>query len=161
MPFKGIVGNKDKMWKSWATGDLQSSWKSILHLKIESHNIIKDSSEAALHLLYYIVLYYEKKLISINRMFNQQQQEVCGFDYGSFCAELTCSPCVWVGSLTVVAGSGRPLQPWVEQEATIENGWMTECVCVWPGGLAALMYTDTFQTFVIIAGALVLAGYCK
>ncbi|XP_075905781.1 sodium/glucose cotransporter 2 [Nelusetta ayraudi] len=27
------------------------------------------------------------------------------------------------------------------------------------GGLAALMYTDTFQTFVIIAGALVLAGY--
>uniref|UniRef100_A0A8C4I7H0 Sodium/glucose cotransporter 2 n=1 Tax=Dicentrarchus labrax TaxID=13489 RepID=A0A8C4I7H0_DICLA len=29
------------------------------------------------------------------------------------------------------------------------------------GGLAALMYTDTFQTFVIIAGAFVLTGFCK
>lgn len=38
---------------------------------------------------------------------------------------------------------------------------MIECVCVSLGGLAALMYTDTFQTFVIIAGALVLTGFCK
>lgn len=35
------------------------------------------------------------------------------------------------------------------------------CVCVLPGGLAALMYTDTVQTFVIIAGAFVLTGFCK
>lgn len=28
------------------------------------------------------------------------------------------------------------------------------------GGLAALMYTDTVQTFVIIAGAFVLMGFC-
>lgn len=35
------------------------------------------------------------------------------------------------------------------------------CVSVLPGGLAALMYTDTFQTFVIIAGAFVLTGFCK
>lgn len=34
-------------------------------------------------------------------------------------------------------------------------------VHVWPGGLAALMYTDTFQTFIIIAGAFVLTGFCK
>ncbi|MEQ2275032.1 Sodium/nucleoside cotransporter, partial [Xenotaenia resolanae] len=32
-------------------------------------------------------------------------------------------------------------------------------VYVLPGGLAALMYTDTFQTFVIIAGAFVLTGF--
>lgn len=35
------------------------------------------------------------------------------------------------------------------------------CVCLLPGGLAALMYTDTFQTFVIIGGAFVLTGFCK
>uniref|UniRef100_A0A672J3E2 Solute carrier family 5 member 2 n=1 Tax=Salarias fasciatus TaxID=181472 RepID=A0A672J3E2_SALFA len=29
------------------------------------------------------------------------------------------------------------------------------------GGLAALMYTDTVQTFVIIAGALILTAFCK
>ena len=35
------------------------------------------------------------------------------------------------------------------------------CECVLPGGLAALMYTDTVQTFVIIAGAFVLTGFCE
>lgn len=34
-------------------------------------------------------------------------------------------------------------------------------MCVLTGGLAALMYTDTFQTFVIIAGAFILMGFCK
>lgn len=29
------------------------------------------------------------------------------------------------------------------------------------GGLAALMYTDTVQTFVIVAGACALTGFCE